>query len=298
MRYTSSMAGPPSEAPSERDAARLVELALGERAVHVHRFTTGLAHYVYDVVTDSGRAVVARIARSQPPSIAHAVAWSERLRPLGVPLPALLHADAEARLLAWPSMLLERLPGTDIGHAYAALSTAQKADIARGVCAAQALVQALPPARGYGLACTYEEPLLPTWQGVVEASLARSRARIAAAGVVDPAHVERVAELVPSFGRHFAAIAPRPFMDDTTTKNVIVHEGRLAGIVDVDALCFGDPLFTVGLTRASLLELGQQFNRSEAGVVPAQVAHLEGVLAASLGRLGSGLVARRVRVSD
>ena len=48
------------------------------------------------------------------------------------------------------------------------------------------------------------------------------------------------------------AVRPRAFLDDTTTKNVIVERGRLSGIVDVDVVCYGDPLFTVALTRASL----------------------------------------------
>jgi hypothetical protein len=34
---------------------------------------------------------------------------------------------------------------------------------------------------------------------------------------------------------------------------VIVHDGELSGIVDVDWVCFGDPLFTVALTRMALL---------------------------------------------
>jgi aminoglycoside phosphotransferase (APT) family kinase protein len=49
------------------------------------------------------------------------------------------------------------------------------------------------------------------------------------------------------------AIPPTAFLDDTTTKNVIVHAGSLSGIVDTDVVCFGDPLFTLALTRLALL---------------------------------------------
>ncbi|HEX8732709.1 MAG TPA: phosphotransferase, partial [Ktedonobacterales bacterium] len=42
------------------------------------------------------------------------------------------------------------------------------------------------------------------------------------------------------------------FLDDTTTKNVLVHEGALSGVVDTDYVCFGDPLFTLALTRVAL----------------------------------------------
>lgn len=55
---------------------------------------------------------------------------------------------------------------------------------------------------------------------------------------------------------YFSQVPPTPFLDDVTTKNVLVYEGKLSGIVDVDWVCFGDPLFTVALTRAAILSAG------------------------------------------
>jgi hypothetical protein len=53
------------------------------------------------------------------------------------------------------------------------------------------------------------------------------------------------------------AIAPTPFLHDTTTKNVIVtSEGAFSGIVDVDDLCFGDPRYPAALTLAVLMACG------------------------------------------
>ena len=45
-------------------------------------------------------------------------------------------------------------------------------------------------------------------------------------------------------------------MHDITTNNVIIDDGRLSGVVDVDNLCFSDPLFLVGLIRMALLAHG------------------------------------------
>lgn len=58
------------------------------------------------------------------------------------------------------------------------------------------------------------------------------------------------------FEAAFAAVRPVPFLDDTTTKNVIIDGGRLTGIVDVDEVCFGDPLLTPALTQMALLASG------------------------------------------
>jgi len=91
---------------------------------------------------------------------------------------------------------------------------------------------------------------------VLYSSLARSRKRIQAIGAVDSHHVDRVAEKIAKYEGYFSQVMPKCFLDDTTTRNVIVHNGKLSGIVDVDFACFGDNLFPIALTRMSLLNTG------------------------------------------
>src|SRR5262249_53237029 len=119
--------------------------------------------------------------------------------------------------------------------------------------------------------------------------------------------------------RRQAALDRQPatcFLHDTTTKNVIVHGGRLSGIVDVDDFCFGDPLLAPALTLMALLntrgpvdyvdawlaaaqapadwrlalytavfcvdfmaEHGHRFNGNPAAARPDECAHLEAILA-------------------
>lgn len=76
--------------PTEHDAAAIIQAVLHEPARTITRFTTGLCHYVYDVVTESHAAAVVRIACGTADGLAGAVYWSHQLRPLGVPLPRLL----------------------------------------------------------------------------------------------------------------------------------------------------------------------------------------------------------------
>lgn len=62
------------------------------------------------------------------------------------------------------------------------------------------------------------------------------------------------------FKDYVSLIPPHAFLDDTTTKNVIVDAGKLSGIVDVDVVCFGDPLFTIALTQMALLNKGYELD--------------------------------------
>ena len=243
--------------PSERDAARVVARALGATAVEVRRFPTGLAHHVFDVRTGDGRLVVVRLTRPDLRRLHDGcLHWHRALRPLGVPLPELLFSD-DGAAFRFPVVVLERLPGRDLSDVYAGLSADERQALAGRIVAIQATVGALPRARGYGYATTRDDVTLrPTWITVLADELARSRRRLAAAGRIDPAIIDGVEGLVGSHAGYFARVEPVPFLDDLTTKNVIVHDGRLSGIVDVDMVCYGDPLRTPALTRVALASLG------------------------------------------
>lgn len=251
----------PRSTPTEQDAETIVQNTLHEPVRFITRFQTGLCHYVYDILTASNTAVVVRIARSDAAAtLTGAVYWSRLLRPLGVPLPRILHAELQPQSTPFPFLLLERLPGTDLGHVYPQLSQKEKRCIVKEVVHAQALVNGLSQGNGFGYALGYEAPFPHrTWTEVILASLARSRSRIAQGAVFDGAIVDRLHDKLPKFARYLDHVSPTPFLDDTTTKNVIVHDGRLSGIVDVDVVCFGDPIWTIGLTQMALL--GSAYSR-------------------------------------
>jgi aminoglycoside phosphotransferase (APT) family kinase protein len=56
---------------------------------------------------------------------------------------------------------------------------------------------------------------------------------------------------------YLKAIPATPFLWDASERNVLVHNGKITGIVDVDELCFGDPSFVIALTSTAL-ELEEQ----------------------------------------
>lgn len=179
--------------------------------------------------------------------------WHPRLKSLGIPLPQILKASTEGELAY---MILERLPGRDLGLVYAELSDTQKRSLADAIADVQRRCAQLPLASGYGYALSYEDPALRRnqgWQDVLIGDLQRSRERIASVGAVDADVADRVQRKVARFAKYLSQVKPTAFLDDTTTKNVLVHHGALSGIVDVDSVCFGDPLFTPALTRMALL---------------------------------------------
>ncbi|MBI1281946.1 MAG: phosphotransferase [Anaerolineaceae bacterium] len=245
--------------PTELDAIRILHDALGKQVQSIHRFPTGLAHYVYDVETDENEKLVIRLAR---PNLKYffegALNWYEPLRRKNVPLPELYFSSLDDAQYGFPMMIMERLPGKDLNEVYTHLTTDQKHRIADQIIAIQQSVATLPMGKGYGYARSADDPsLYPTWLNVLEASIQRSQHRFETTGFAGYQAIQKVKQAIDAHGDYFKTVLPICFLDDTTTKNVLVDDnGLLSGIVDVDAVAFGDPLLTISLTRMALLSSG------------------------------------------
>jgi len=241
--------------PGKEDAARAVRWALGLEPGEISRFKTGLCHFVFAVETPAGQKVVVRIATSATQRLLEGgVYWNDLLRPIGVPLPRILATAIEPSEVQFPFVILEWLPGSDLGEIYRTLSSHQKLEIVGEVARIQEKVSFLSEGRGFGSAYSYSEPLeFRSWTVAVLALLERARQRMSQSANPGILYVRRTREILGRYEAYFAAVRPVPFLEDMTTKNVLVDQGRLSGVVDVDQLCFGDPLLTIGLTQMALL---------------------------------------------
>jgi hypothetical protein len=216
--------------PSEKDVAVLVQAAIGELPVSIKRFQMGLTHYVYDIQTSSERRLVARFALpGQTDELMAGVYWSTILRPIGVPLPEIYFEDFRAGLTAYPSLLLERLPGTDLWHVYHELNYNEKLELAEKIVEIQEKVCHLQSGQGYGYVTHLDGPYpFRCWREVVADSIDQSRRRISDIGIFNPNHADRVQEYLPVFRAYFDNVPAHLFLDDTTTKNVIIHNSKFS----------------------------------------------------------------------
>jgi len=238
--------------PDAALAGALAAGATGHAATSVRRFTTGSQHYVFEVELEGGTPVVVRASLPRDRRLAAgSVKLSRLLRPLGVPLPAILADDLTAPM---PYVIFERLPGTDLGHIIGTLTRPQLEAIATNVARAQTIVAQLPSAGRYGYAVDAADAPRSRWSDILDDSIAKSRGRIAAVGYYSLEPVAAAEAVLQGLRREADAQPATPYLHDTTTKNVIVApNGTLSGIVDVDDLCFGDPRAPIALTMAATL---------------------------------------------
>ncbi|HEX8918237.1 MAG TPA: aminoglycoside phosphotransferase family protein [Chloroflexota bacterium] len=252
--------------PNMQDAAALMRRELGLEPTSVARFPTGLTNYVFEVRFQDHPPLVVRLSRpGAGENFVSAVYWHHRLTAHGIPLPRLLRHDTEPSDGDLPYMIVSRIPGDDLDAIYPALTREEKRMIAASLIDVQARAGRLPLASGFGFARSYgagfaqaleNGGLHPSWMHFLKAELHRKQERIVHCGQVDPRSADRVLATLDRYRSYCERIQPRCFLDDTALKNVIVEDGKLSGIVDVDWVCFGDPLLPVGLTAARLLRRG------------------------------------------
>jgi len=243
-----------TDTPSPKDAAIVVRSRLGLEPAEVRRFLTGVCHYVYSVTTSDRQKFVVRIGTPLTKRLlAGGIYWNELLRPMGVPLPRILAANLEPSEIQFPCVVLQQLPGSDLCLIYQTLTSPEKLEIVSEVVRIREKVSALPEADGFGFAYSYSEsPGYRSWKAAVLGILERAQRRMSHSGHPGAPYVARARQALGRYETYFAGVRPVPFLDDTTTKNVLVDQGRLTGVVDVDQLCFGDPLLTLGLTKMAL----------------------------------------------
>ena len=54
---------------------------------------------------------------------------------------------------------------------------------------------------------------------------------------------------------YFSGIKPVAYLDDISSKNLLIHSGRISGIIDIDWIGIGDKLTFVALTYMALMNL-------------------------------------------
>lgn len=223
----------------------------GDFPVKIVRFTTGLCHSVYSVEYPEKKYVFRIASEEHRNTLKWSLYWIKKIDHLNIPIPKIVVDGTHNEI---PFVIFHHIPGKDLWDVYSELSLPQKREIVKGLVSAQKMIETLPAHHGYGYLTSYEdESYKNTWKEAVLKHLGRSRKRMQENGVFDPAMVDVVEWKLEKYNKYFARIKPLPFLEDTSTKNVLIHEWKLSGIVDIDYLCFGDKLYIVALTNMALI---------------------------------------------
>ena len=219
---------------------------LHEGAVDVHRFSTGLSHYVVSAKTSAGSEYVIRIARPErSQEFADGLVWHGKLEPLGVLLPKIYQTG---EIEGCGFAVYDRLPGEDMEDIYGLLGRETRKHLAKAVARVQQKVSRLNKE---------EFTKFPDWPDTVEMILHRSEREILKGGIAKRSYLDLARDVVKEREDYLHSVSKVPFLYDLNVRNVIIHCGRVTGIVDVDEVWLGDPLLSLGRGKTLLLAAQQ-----------------------------------------
>ena len=219
---------------------------LGKKPKNITRCTVGHGNYVY-IVALTDRKVVVRCSE-EIGAYKDTIYWLEKLETIDIPVPRVL---GKGTFEGYEYLILTYFEGQDIGLVYAELTAEDKQEIAKSVVEIQNKVAALQ---------LEDIPADWSWKvSFVEDMLNRAKERIVANGCYfEPEKVERLIKEAAKKGlaEYFASIKPLAYLDDISTKNLLIHEGRVTGVIDIDWMGVGDKLTYAAMTKMALMNMG------------------------------------------
>ncbi|MFC1975469.1 phosphotransferase family protein [Chloroflexota bacterium] len=225
---------------------KIIEDYLDKKVLKVERFSTGLSHFVFDVVTEDEFTCVVRMTTPERKDELEAgLYWQQKLEKVGVFLPTVYRVG---QVENYPFAVYERLPGIDLEEIYPTLSTKAKENIAHSVAKIQQKVHQLGP---------HHFANSPQWSEVLRIILRRSEREILKTGLFDKRYVDCVRTEICKYEDYLMGVRPVAFLYDLNIRNVIVHNEEISGIIDIDEVWYGDPLLTIGRGKTILLAMRQ-----------------------------------------
>ncbi len=226
---------------NESIITQLCEHYFGHSPYSIVRCTVGQANYVY-MVSFSQEKYTIRCSM-EPAAYADTVYWLERLAEIQVPVPQVI---AKGSFQGYEYLILSYLEGQDLGIVYPQLTKEEKRRIAVEIVQIQNRVATLQ---------LEHVDADWSWQSFLRYMLDRAEKRIADNGYFDVERVERLRTLTKGLEAYFTNVQPLAYLDDISSKNLLIHNGQLSGIIDVDWMGIGDRLTFVALTYMALLNM-------------------------------------------
>jgi aminoglycoside phosphotransferase (APT) family kinase protein len=174
----------------------------------------------------------------------------ETLAKLGLPVPSILGTDF-SDTAGFVFVILEYIPGTDLRDELPTMTPLQMTTLAQQIVRFERCVNDLEPGQGFGWVPLGNAGTYRNWFEIVERDFQSALKPLVQQ--MPPSLLTGLHEQCRSLEPQLRNVQSTCFLDDLTTKNVIVQNGVLRGLVDLDVVCYGDPLYWLALTRAAVL---------------------------------------------
>lgn len=223
-----------------KEAIMIFENSTKKSVVQIERCSVGIANYVFAVSTAAERFIL-RCSKENDAYKA-TVYWLSKLSVCEIPIPTVL---SKGTYRDYSYLILSYISGDDIGNVYYKLSDSEKKQIAKEVVEIQQRVSRID----------ISTDMEWTWNSFIDELLNRADERLKRKHYFDTEKIHIIKKLQQEIKEYLDAVRPTPYLDDISTKNLLIYEGKVSGIVDIDWIGLGDRLTFVALTKVALLNM-------------------------------------------
>lgn len=226
-------------------AGQLFENVMKVKVFSIERCNTGIGNYVFIVTAENNKYILR--CSLEKDAYENTVYLLKELEVCDIPIPKDIKYGQydEYRYL-----ILSYLLGEDIGKIYQDLRDSEKRQIAKEVVAIQNKVSALK----------IQAPDDWNWNSFADEMLGRAHELISKNGFFDVSKVEEVSNILKEIQPYISSVKPIPYLDDISTKNLLIENGHVSGVIDIDWMGFGDKLTFVAMTEVALLNMNLDTN--------------------------------------
>ena len=210
---------------------------LNQKPRNINRCAVGIGNEVYIVECDNEKYIFR--CSIEENAYEETIHWLTQLSTLDIPSPQVL---AHGTWDEYQYLILNYMEGEDIGLIYTTLIAPEKKQIAKDVMEIQRKVAQLQ----------LPEDTSWSWGDFLNEMLDRAEERMAVNGYFDTGKVTRIKEEMPLLDEYFNRIKPVAYLDDISTKNLLIHNGKLSGVIDIDWMGVGDNLTFIAMTYVAL----------------------------------------------
>ncbi len=223
-----------------KEAIIIFENSAKMDVVQIERCGVGTGNYVFIVTTTVDKFILR--CSEEKDAYKDTILLLNKLSVCDIPIPVVLMEGIYGN---YSYLILSYIDGDDIGNVYCKLTDSEKKQIAREVVAIQQKVS------GIDLRADKEW----NWNVFIDTMLYRAEGRIKTYQYFDINKIAAIKKLQCELQEYLDKVRPTPYLDDISTKNLLICDGKLSGIIDIDWIGMGDMLTFVALTRVALLNM-------------------------------------------
>ena len=232
-----------------REVESIIEREFGCRPHQIERMGNGICNEVYRIRAGDLDCVVRLKAEARYMYGSHD--HIPIFRNASITVPEILAEDYSKTRSLFAYQVLSIIPGRDINDVIHTLTDGQLRAIAGHISFVFDALKDVPNNGKFGDQWGDDDDLVDSWTDDIARMTKVVIGWGTRTGVLD-AETEGILEWINAeYKPYFDSAACLTYYGDICAKNVMIHNGEFAGLVDLDALSQGDPLEAIGRIKAS-----------------------------------------------